>query len=225
MASEVDICNLSLAHLGDDATVSSLDPPEGSAQAEHCARFYPIARDSLLEMHNWGFATRRVALALLSESPPSTWKYAYAVPGDAVNYLGVYAPDAPDDLASSFPLASCYGNSGQPQMAMGSYTPQPFILETDASGQQILLTNQDSAVLRYTRLVTDTTQFSPLFTDTLAWLLASYLAGPVIKGDTGVAAAQACYKTFLIMRAQATVSDANQQRHTPVQSVNWIANR
>lgn len=51
MASEVDICNLALARLGDNATVASIDPPEGSAQAEHCARFYAIARDSLLEMH------------------------------------------------------------------------------------------------------------------------------------------------------------------------------
>ena len=59
MASEVDICNLALSHLGDTATIASLDPPEGSAQAEHCARFYPIARDSLLEMHAWGFATSR----------------------------------------------------------------------------------------------------------------------------------------------------------------------
>ena len=58
MASEVDICNLALGHLGDNATVSSISPPEGSAQAEHCARFYPIARDALLEMHNWNFAMR-----------------------------------------------------------------------------------------------------------------------------------------------------------------------
>ena len=50
MASEVDICNLALGHLGDNATVASLNPPEGSVQAQHCARFYPIARDALLEM-------------------------------------------------------------------------------------------------------------------------------------------------------------------------------
>ena len=46
MASDVDVCNLALAHLGDEATVASISPPEGSAQAGHCARFYPMARDS-----------------------------------------------------------------------------------------------------------------------------------------------------------------------------------
>ncbi len=50
MPSVVDLCNLALAYLGDDATVASIDPPEGSAQAEHCQRFYPIARDTLLQM-------------------------------------------------------------------------------------------------------------------------------------------------------------------------------
>ena len=51
MASVVDICNQALSHLGDSATVASIDPPEGSAQAEHCARFYPAALAALLEMH------------------------------------------------------------------------------------------------------------------------------------------------------------------------------
>ena len=36
MASDVQICNIALAHLGDTATVASINPPEGSAQAEHC---------------------------------------------------------------------------------------------------------------------------------------------------------------------------------------------
>ena len=75
MASTVDICNLALAHLGDTATVASIDPPEGSAQSEHCARFYPIARDSLLEMHAWNFSMRRINLAQLTNSWPE-WQYA-----------------------------------------------------------------------------------------------------------------------------------------------------
>jgi hypothetical protein len=41
VASSVDIANLALAHLGDEAAVTSFDPPDGSAQAEHCARLLP----------------------------------------------------------------------------------------------------------------------------------------------------------------------------------------
>ena len=64
MATEVDICNLALAHLGDDATIASLSPPEGSAQAEKAARFYPIARNTLLEMHTWNFASKAWKLSI-----------------------------------------------------------------------------------------------------------------------------------------------------------------
>ena len=91
MASEVDICNLALARLGDNATVASIDPPEGSAQAEHCARFYAIARDSLLEMHAWKFATRRVQLAKLTV-PSWDWSFAYAEPTGALQTAGRARP-------------------------------------------------------------------------------------------------------------------------------------
>ena len=84
MASEVDICNLALGHLGDNATVASLEPPEGSAQAEHCARFYPIARDALQEMHPWNFCTKRIALALIDGVSYSQWKYVYAEPSGVI---------------------------------------------------------------------------------------------------------------------------------------------
>ena len=66
MATEVDICNLALAHLGDDATIASIKPPEGSAQAEKAARFYPIARDTLLDMHTWNFAMKRATIPSVS---------------------------------------------------------------------------------------------------------------------------------------------------------------
>jgi hypothetical protein len=77
MAAEVDICNAALGHLGDEATVAAITPPDGSVQAGHCARFYPMARDELLEMHTWRFNTQRAVLAL-SPSPPAGWAFAYA---------------------------------------------------------------------------------------------------------------------------------------------------
>ena len=76
MSSEVDICNLALSRLGDDASVASINPPEGSSQAEHCAQFYPIARNSMLQGHDWNFATRRETLALLSGVDTFNWSYA-----------------------------------------------------------------------------------------------------------------------------------------------------
>lgn len=201
MASEVDVCNLALARLGDNATVASIDPPEGSAQAEHCARFYAIARDSLLEMHAWKFATRRATLAALTVETWN-WTYAYAEPSGALKLLAVLSATAANDAET-----------------------QDFEPESDDSSTAIILTNQEDATLRFIARTTDTTKFSSLFVDALAWLLASYLAGPVIKGDAGAAAAKAGYQSFLVAFSLAKTSDANQRKVRPEHSPPWIAGR
>lgn len=222
MASDVDICNLALGYLGDSATVSNLSPPEGSAQAGHCARFYPIARDALLELHPWGFATVRVPLALLNITPPNSWAYAYAAPNDVLNILAVLDPNATDDY--SIGLVQPYNVPGNVAPVAGSYTPQTFSAES-INGTDVILTNQENAVLRYTAQVTDTTKFPPLFTEALAWSLAAKLAGPLLKGTTGAEMAQSCLKTFRLWYAQATESDANQRRTQVAQRAPWMANR
>lgn len=219
MSSEVEICNLALSHLGDSATVASIDPPEGSAQAEHCQRWYPIARNSLLQMQDWDFATTRGLLAELVNPFPQ-WRYAYARPSDCLKVLGVLPADATGDIASTFPRDRFFSNTVAEQCTI--YTPQDFTTETDAvSGGQIILTNQRGALVRYTRLVTDTSKFSPLFTDTLGWYLASYLAGPVLKGETGINVGQAMLKIALGLMSNAAVSSANQQDQRQVQAFPW----
>lgn len=201
MASEVDIANLALARLGDSASVASISPPEGSSQAEHCARFYPIARDSLLEMHDWGFTTRRATLAALSVTTWN-WSYAYARPTNVVRLLSVLpAAASPDDAG------------------------EPYDTENTDTGTPIILTDLADATVRYTLRVTDTTRFPPLFTDALAWLLASHLAGPVIKGDAGTAEAKRCMAMFQAMVSQAIRSDSNQRNHSPAHTPTWMEGR
>lgn len=219
MASEVDIANLALGHLGDNATVASLDPPEGSAQAEHCARFYPIARDSLLEMHAWKFATRRVQLAELTNTWPQ-WDHAYAKPADCLRVLAVIPPDVTDDYTTVVGTTA----NGLP-MQGGTKVPQDYAVEINDDLAEVILTDQEDAVLRYVAQTTDTTKFSPLFTMALSHHLASMLAGPVLKGDVG--AAEAKRQTALAQGwlSKAAESDANQRQADPVHSVGWIAGR
>lgn len=201
MASEVDICNLALARLGDNATVSSIDPPEGSAQAGHCARFYPIARDSLLESHPWKFATRREPLAQLAQESWN-WGFAYAAPARALRLLAVLPTNASSDAET-----------------------QDYETETDDAGTALILTNLENANIRYIARVHDTTKYSPMFTDALGWLLASHLAGPIIKGDAGAAMARSCYQSYQLVYSAAVVSDANQHQVTPTHTPDWMAAR
>lgn len=197
MASEVDICNLALARLGDSASVASIDPPEGSAQAEHCARFYPIARDSALESHAWSFALRRVVLAALS-TDTWEWVYAYTLPTDVLRVLAV------------LPLAGA-----------SEAKTQPYSIE----GDRVIRTNQEGASLRYVARITDTTLFSPLFTDAVGWLLASHLAGSIIKGDAGVQMSRSCFQNYMALLGQARASDSNQRSVPPTHTPGWIGRR
>jgi hypothetical protein len=226
MASEIDICNLALGHLGDNATVSSIFPPEGSAQAEHCARFYPIARDALLEMHNWNFSMRRINLAELTNNWPE-WKYAYALPADAINIIAVMPPDAHDDYATRFLPTDTpsFAHNYSPMISAGRYSPQDFTVEVGDDGNHILYTNQEKAMLRYTMYVTDTTSYSPLFVMALSWQLAAMLAGPILKGDAGSAEAKRCTQMAMGYVSSAKTSDSNQRRNSIEHIVPWTSGR
>lgn len=207
MASEVDIANVALGHLGDSATVASLDPPEGSAQSEHCARFYPMARDTLLSVHTWSFATRRKTLAQMVDTAPG-WSFAYALPSDALDIFAILAPGDVDPAC---------GALGAPAHS--------YVREINEQGSQVIYCNVENAVAKYSMRVEDTTRFSPLFVTTLTWQLASMLAGPVIKGDMGMAEAKRCAQMAQAYLAQAQMADAK-QRHTPTQHTpDWTAVR
>lgn len=187
MASAVEICNLALAHFGDEATVSSISPPDGSAQAAHCARFYPIARDALLELRAWDFATKRVALAQTTRTPPGAWTYEYAAPSDMIRPLAVLLADSPDETDS-----------------------YDYVIEAGTDGARVLLCDVEDAYLRYTARVTDTAKFPPMFVTGLSYLLASYLVGPITKD---IKAKQGLYELAMAEIGLAAVSNANAARH------------
>lgn len=222
MASVVDICNLALSRLGDTATVSSIDPPEGSPQAVYCATFYPIARDTLLEMHQWTFCTRRTTPAKL-DFPYNQWKFAYASPEGLMDVIAVLDKNAADDFA--YTMVRDNQVLGTVNSGQSIYTPQPFSLETLEDGSSVILTNQEDPVIRYTARITDSTKFPAMFVNCLSWLLASHLAGPLIKGDVGSKAAKDCYQAFLAEFNRTTTMDANNQKRNTSLSVPWLLNR
>lgn len=88
MPSVVDLCNTALSHIGAENTVTSIDPPDGSVEAGHCATFWPIARRFALEMVKPTWAKKRVTLAQVTNTS-TVWEFAYALPSDCVHPLRV----------------------------------------------------------------------------------------------------------------------------------------
>ena len=194
MASVVQICNMALSNIGADARVSSISPPDGSVEAGLCATFYDAARTELIEPGTWNFTLARAALPQV-ENLSDTWSFAYALPSDCMRALRV--------LRKSFIGLTVFTQD------LELYKP------TDRDGADfdieggVLYTNEPDAVLLYARDVIDTGKFTPTFTSALGYLLASYLAGPIIKGGEGGSIGDAMRDRAFAMASMAATAAAN----------------
>ena len=193
MSSAVDICNIALSHIGSDAIVSSIDPADGSVESGQCARFYPIARQSMIEIAAPNFAKTRVALAEVANTS-TIWAYAYAKPTACLRPLRIFTLQA----------------------GLTVFTQDDVTVESNEEGGalfttegEVIYTNEAEAVLSYLTDIIDTTKFTPMFVTGLGFLLASFLAGPIIKGTDGATVGNTLYKRALEYVRAAAVSDAN----------------
>lgn len=169
MASDVQICNMALSHVGSDARVSSINPPDGSVEAGHCATFFAQCRLELLELGNWNFSLARAPLAPVPNLS-TVWSYAYALPATYLRALRVLSKGTGLTVFN---------------LDTANYTPDegesaPYEIEGG-----VLYTHEPDAVLVYVTDVVDTAKFTPSFTSTFSYLLAGYIAGPIVRGNEG----------------------------------------
>ena len=78
------------------------------------------------------------------------------------------------------------------------------------------------------KVVTVPSFFPPLFSLSLSYFLASFLAGPVLKGETGRTVAAAMIQTMSGFMAQARAGDAKQRRASRVRDNHvapWVGAR
>lgn len=188
-ASDVDIVNMALGHLGDEANVSSIAPSDGTAQADAAARVYAHIRDWLLERFPWKFALRRATLAERSDITMGSWDHVYAEPNNCLRIVNI------------LPSGYLTDNAGV-----------DYDTETDDTGQGLILTDAQDATGRFIARITDPGKFTPGFTEAFSWFLAASLAGPIIKGETGRAEAIRCVQMATIAFASAAGLSANQAR-------------
>jgi hypothetical protein len=92
----------------------------------------------------------------------------------------------------------------------------------------VLYTNVADARIRYTAAVTIPSFFPPLFTVALSYFLASFLAGPVLKGETGRTVGAQMLQTMGVYLNQAQLKDAKQRRASRVRDAHiapWVGAR
>ena len=194
MASAVQICNMALSHIGSEARVSSINPPDGSVEAGYCATFYDLARTELLEPGNWAFALKRTALAGVT-NPSTVWAYAYAKPSNCLRALRILRQSIAVTVFTQ-------------DLLVEPHTDDRGGAAFDVEGD-VILTNEPDAVLLYVQDVTDSTKFPASFTSALSYLLASHLAGPIIKGNEGARVGDAMRQRAMTLADIAATASAN----------------
>ena len=107
---------------------------------------WPLARQELLRGKAWNFATKRAVLSAAADAPAFDWDYAYALPADCLKVLEFNAKLAGTGEAT-------------------------FDLEG-----KFILSDDDTAQLRYTADVEDCSQWDASFCQAFAHGLAALIA-------------------------------------------------
>ena len=151
---KTEIANLALSHIRDKGVLENVET-DPTSQGRSANLWYDPARRQALAEFDYGFARRRLILAAHGEDPPAEWAFRYQWPSDIIIPRYIQNP-----LGRGLP-------------------PVLFDFEQAGDGTMCILTDQEEAVLVYTRDVEDTTFFSPHFVLAHSYLLAHFIAGPL----------------------------------------------
>jgi hypothetical protein len=182
---DVEICNLALAHLGSSKQISDLET-ERSNEANACRQFYDTARDKTLKDFEWPFATKLIALSLVEEDPSEEWSYSYQYPTDCLFFRRI--------------LSGLRNDTNDSQVKYKIF---------NVDGDKQIFTDQPEAKAEYTMRVTD--GFAEDFANTCALLLAHYIAPRVASGDQ-FRRGEKCFQLYMIERSESEANAANEEK-------------
>jgi hypothetical protein len=171
------------------------DPDEASVEAKHCRVFYPIALGVTLERYAWSSATRREALTP-TVNDLEQWAFAYALPNDCVKMRLVLPPGYQDDTGA-----------------------QDFDIEDN-----IIYTNVEQAIGKFTYMMTNTARFSPMMVAALGFDLGALLVGPIPK-DPKLKQAMTQQAAYYVDMAQAADANASKNSKYSTQIPSHLAAR
>ncbi|TXI93648.1 MAG: hypothetical protein E6Q33_02735 [Neisseriales bacterium] len=161
MASETDILNGALIHIGEQTVLTADDTTNAGRKF---IQIYPTARDALLRAHSWNFAITRASLAALADAPDWGYQYQYQLPSDCLKLVQV------NDYALNI-------NNG----FYNQTTTSAYKLE----GKKILTNFEAPLKIRYVQRVTDTSMFDDSFVEMLSIKIAMKLV-EFLKNDSAM---------------------------------------
>jgi hypothetical protein len=200
MASDTQIANLALLHMGVSKRIANLTT-EQSIEAETLRTAYADDRDYCLRDFPWPWATAYVELGLVS-SPTvaynADWFYAYRYPSGCLFVRRIVTP-----------------------LGRTETEPAPFRIGRDAQGR-LIFTNYPDASVEYTAAITDPQEFDAIFIQMLAWKLTAS-CGPSLSRDPQISVRAA--QMYEIEKTKAQSRARNEAQETAPLEAEWIRER
>jgi hypothetical protein len=174
IATKTDVANEALErHLGIPRISNITDTT--SVEAKACNRAYDSALEVVLSEDEWGFARAEVTLALEAGETSVVWGQIYGYPSDCVTPIKIHNPSSED-------------------------VKIPFDIGTHSSGtSKVILTDQATATLIYTKEITHIPSYTAGFVEALACQLAIKVAMGTTRLRNMVNSLQADYLALLLI--------------------------
>ena len=157
MASKIDICNLSLYHLGMKPIASTTD---NNPSARACEAFFNLCVEDMYSEYKWPFATAKELMAETTDEVIG-WDKVYAYPIRAARVWYIYNEATTDTKEEQ--EFECI-----------------FIPEYN---KRVICTNLEEAYAEYTYKILDPSLFDPKFSMALSYRLASSIAVQLTGDD------------------------------------------
>lgn len=195
--SEEQICNMALGHVGHTQFIDDLDS-EQSNETAVCNMYYEQARDFVLEAFPWSEAKAYFTLGLVEEDPNDDWDYSYRYPSDCLFVRRI---------------VSALGKSDP--------NPPPYEIGSDDTGK-LIYTDQEDAIIEYTKTLTDVAQFRPTLVMAISWYLAALICPGLAKDPKQ---ADRAMRMYVLTLSQAQARALNEQQQTPEPESEFIRAR
>lgn len=148
--SATEVCNMALAQLA-ARRINSLETDE-SEEAKACRLWYAHTIETLLQRHQWSFATARKTLSRDSSDPVTEWATSWTLPSDCVRLIRIVGWDTNNPI-------------------------RDFAIES----RQLLVNGADAVNIVYVSNAKPVPYWPALFVDAVAYKLASNICAAINK--------------------------------------------
>jgi len=217
----LSISNRALLAVGARTQVSSVNPSDGSVEANAISVLWTPTFESLGRTARWNCLRKQVTLSLEAAAqgtpenpngtslpvPPTPWLYQYAYPSDCLS-MQYIVPSLPVSAGGSVP-ATTINNSAGTWIPNGGQIPYVVSTASDSNSAPILviLTNQDQAQAVYTVNQPNPAGWDSLFQSAMVASLGAFLV-PALS--LSLPLMNICIKQAESAIAMARVADGNE---------------